>query len=283
MKRIITSLFVALGAFIIAGCVSSNEMAAEYLEKLPESKDGQAAKIYVCLPTQVIHTNQTLNQIDGFFYLSRTVQDSIIVANTKFLNLLDDKSFLQQFNDNLLYHLRRTGLEVIAVANPNDLPAPTDKVFVMNIPQIEAEEFIKKSRSEFTEKNGTYYHYDYDLNGFSTNVWYLFSNDTASAVYYKNFEIMDKFKGRVEQIANKKATITGHFDRITINDVYKDVADAGKMTATLFVEKIINDYLAKKGRNDRYFLYSPISNAVSNEGINLQAAKKRTFQKVDNK
>jgi hypothetical protein len=258
-------------------------MASEYLENLPKAKDGDAAKIYVCLPTSVVHTNQTLNQIDNFLYLSPSVQDSIIKANTKFLNLVDDKVFLQQFSDNLLYHLRRTGITVETVATPQELPVAGPKTFILNIPQIEAEEFIKKSRSDFMEKNGTYYHYDYDLNGFSTNVWYLFGNDTNGDVYYKNFETMDQFNGQVDKLQNKVATVHGKFKRIDINDVYKTAAVAGQKSAVLFVEKIVNEYLVSKGRTDKYYIYSPVSNEIDDYGISVQNGKKRSFQKIDTK
>lgn len=284
MKRTLFSILTIVSALLMASCISSGEMASEYFNNLPKGKDGIPAKIYVCLPTSVIHTNQNLNQIEGFSYLSAHVQDSIIMANTKFLNQVDDRVFLQQFSDNLLYHLRRTGVTVTVVDNADELPAPDTKTFVLNIPQIEAEEFIKKSRSEFMEKNGTYYHYDYDLNGFSTNVWYLFGKtDSSGDVYYKGFETMDSFRGQVDELKNKKATVTGKFTRISLNDIYNTAATAGKKSAVLFVEKIVNDYLASQGRNDKYFVYSPVPNEIDDHGISKQYGKKRSFQKIEKK
>ena len=284
MKRTFFTILTAAVAMLFASCISSNEMASEYLENLPKAKDGEAAKIYVCLPTSVVHTNQNLNQIDNFFMLSERVQDSIIKANTKFLNLVDDKVFLQQFTDNLLYHLRRTGITVETVATAQQLPEAGPKTFILNIPQIEAEEFIKKSRSDFMEKNGTYYHYDYDLNGFSTNVWYLFGkNDSTGDVYYKNFETMDQFSGQMDNLQNKTATVHGKFKRIDINDVYRTAAVAGQKSAILFVEKIVNEYLVSKGRTDKYYIYRPVSNEIDDYGISAQNGKKRSFQKIDAK
>ena len=69
MKRTLFTILTAAVAMLFASCISSNEMASEYLENLPKAKDGEAAKIYVCLPTSVVHTNQNLNQIDNFFML----------------------------------------------------------------------------------------------------------------------------------------------------------------------------------------------------------------------
>lgn len=285
MKKTKIALVALVSALLMSGCISSGEMAAEYFDNLSSGKNevGKAI-IYVCLPTSVVHTNQTLNQIEGFMNLSTPVQDSIIVANTKFLDKVVDKTFLKHFNDNLLYHLQRTGINTVVVDNAGKLPQPNDTTFVLNIPQIEAEEFIKKSRSEFTETNGTYYHYDYDLNGFSTNVWYLFGkNDSTGDVFYKNFEVMDSFHGEVEKLKNGVATVAGKYTRINLNDVYNTASTAGKKTAVFFVEKIVNDYLVSKGRTDKYYIYNPVKNIIDDYGISVQGGKRRTFQKVENK
>ena len=285
MKRIAVRCMLAIAALSLTGCITRHEMASEYLESFSGGRDCSPVKIYVYIPTEVVHTNQTLNQIDNFLYLSANVQDSIIIANTKFLNKIDDKIFLQQFTDNLLYHLRRTGAEVELVSSKSQMVPPVidQRSFWLNILQIEAEEFVKKSRSEFEERNGTYYHYDYDLNGFSTNVWCVFGFDTTLPVYYKSFEIMDRFKGQVEDVKNKKATVTGKFNRININDVYSDAGEAGKKTAVLYVEKLINDYLTSKGRKDQYYIYNPVSNALGIDSFSGRIVKQRSFQKVENK
>ncbi len=285
MKKVIKSLLALVSVSLIASCVSVNEVASEYLENLPTQKDGPAAKIYVCLPTQVVHTNQTLNQIDGFSLMPISVQDSIIKSETKLLNKLNDEAFMRQFSENLIYHLRRTGIDVEIVKDEASLPKSGEKTFVLNIPQIEAEEFVKKSRSEFVDVDRTYYHYDYDLKGFSTNVWFIFNTpDTTSDVYYKGFEIMDSFDGYVDKVKNNKASIKGTFKRINVNDVYNTAAKAGKQTAVLFVEKIINDYVRTKGYStNNYYMYNPVNNTVVDGSISAKAGQKRSFQKIDNK
>ena len=73
-----------------------------------------------------------------------SVQDSIIKSETKLLNKLNDEAFMRQFSENLIYHLRRTGIDVEIVKDEASLPKSGEKTFVLNIPQIEAEEFVQQ-------------------------------------------------------------------------------------------------------------------------------------------
>lgn len=263
----------------VCACTSSKDVAGAYFDGITNGdKTKKTERIYVCLPTEVIHTNQTLNQMDNFMRLSEKLQDSIIKADTRFLNLLDDDKFIDNFAKNLVYHLERFGIPVTIVFNESELPQPMNgKIFTMNIVQIEAEEFLKQSRSEFTENDGTYYHYDYKLNGFSTNIWCKFSGGTD--VYYKNFEVMDVFEGKIDKIQNKQASISGRFNRITMNDVYNTALRAGKTSAVLFAEKIINDYVKQQGYNDGYFVYLPEANEII-KASSVYGESPRNFKKL---
>ena len=270
MKKIKSIGFLLLGvALLLVSCTSEKELANRFVEKFSMKSYTPTEKIYVCLPTSVIHTNQTLNQIENFSDLDYDTQDSVIAAHTTILNAIDDKIFLQQFNDNLLYHLKRFGIPVVVVADPGDMPkAVKDSIFTLQILQIEAEEFVKKSRSDFEDKT-MYYHYDYDLKGFSTNVWYLI-NDTASSadnkdVYFKNFETIENFEGTINDIKNNVARGKGKIDRLTVNDAYVEAYRAGAITADKFCEKIINDYVKNniEGVPYYYYYYNPVSKTVS--------------------
>lgn len=269
MKRI---GFLLMGiALCITACTSEKELADNFVEKFSMKSYIPTEKIYVSLPTSVIHTNQTLNQIENFLDLDYDAQDSIIAVHTTILNTLDDKIFLQQFNDNLLYHLKRFGIPVEVVADPNDMPkAVANKIYTLQILQIEAEEFEKKSRSDFEDNtNNMYYYYDYDLKGFSTNVWYLINDTTQSTdkkdVYFKNFEIIERFEGTINTIKNNVAHGKGRITKLTVNDAYSEAYKAGAITADKFCEIIINDYVGSmiKGVPLYYYYYNPVSKTVT--------------------
>ena len=279
MKKVLMYICLLL-CVVICSCTSSKDVAESYFDKITNSENKKEIQVYVCMPTEVIHTNQTLNHIDNFALLSETAQDSIIKAETKFLNKLDDDKFIDLFAKNLKYHLEHFGATVKIVFDADELPQTLDnKTFVMNIVQIEAEEFIKQSRSEYTEANGTYYHYDYNLKGFSTNVWYKLNG--GDDVYYKNFECMDVFNGEIDQINDVGASISGYFKRVSISDVYNSALTAGKESAVMFAEKILNDYLKSNGYNYYYYAYDPQYNRIIQ--LDKGFEKVRSFKKLDSK
>jgi len=258
-------------ALCITACTSEKELANKFVEKFSMKSYIPTEKIYVSLPTSVIHTNQSLNQIENFSDLDYNIQDSVIAAHTTILNTLDDKIFLQQFSDNLLYHLKRFGIPVEVVSDPSDMPkAVANKIYTLQILQIEAEEFEKKSRSDFEDNtNNMYYYYDYDLKGFSTNVWYLINDTTPLAdkkdVYFKNFETIEQFEGTINTIKDNVAHGKGRISKLTVNDAYGEAYKAGAITADKFCEMIINDYVRSiiKGVPSYYYYYNPVSKTVS--------------------
>ena len=272
MKKMKHIGFLFMGiALCITACTSEKELANKFVEKFSMKSYNPTEKIYVSLPTSVIHTNQTLNQIENFLELDYDIQDSVIAAHTTILNTLDDKIFLQQFNDNLLYHLKRFGIPVVVVADPKDMPkAVANKIYTLQILQIEAEEFEKKSRSDFEDNtNNMYYYYDYDLKGFSTNVWYLINDTTSAAdkkdVYFKNFETIEQFEGTINTIKNNVAHGKGKINKLTVNDAYSEAYKAGAITADKFCEMIINDFVKSmiKGLPSYYYYYNPVSKTVN--------------------
>lgn len=258
-----------LAAICCCACSSEKDLAKSFVEKFSTRSYTPTEKIYVCLPQTVVHTNQTLNQIEDFANLDYDTQDSVIIANTALLDKINDEIFLQQFNDNLVYNISRLGIPMEIVSDPALMPkAVPNKIFTINILQIEAEEYVQRTRSDYEDKNN-YYYYDYDLRGFSTNVWYLL-NDTATSeenivVYFKNFETMDEFNGSIKKIENGKALGVGRFDRINVNDTYRSAYRAGAISAKKFCEKIINEYVKDniKGKKPLYYYYyNPVDNTI---------------------
>lgn len=255
-----------LTGLLTASCSSDYSCAKSFLNKHKRGSASATEKIYVCLPQSVIHTNTSLNAVSNFPYLTERQQDSVITALTALLNKIDDSVFLSQFNSALLYTISRTNVPIVLVDDETQLPAPSDQVLTLNIPQLEAEEYLQKRRSDFSTRGGTYYAYDYDLRHFSTNAWFVFGGD--SNVYFKNLEISETFKGTVKQLSqrDKKATIDGHFNRIAMGNVYQTARDLGTLCGTLYVERVLTQYVrSKRGSNSEYFYYQPKTNDIGSE------------------
>ena len=264
---------------LFASCKSEYNYAGQFLRHSSRGSLKPSLTVYVCLPQQVIHTNSSLNNIAGFMFLSEHEQDSVIASKTVILNRLDDSIFLAQFGQMFLFTLSRTGLPIVTVDSPSRLPAANDSVLVVNFVQMEAEEVLQPTRSDFRTQRGSYYAYDYDLRQFNTHVWMQFAADTAADVYYKSDGVAEEFHGTVTSLRDSKATMRTQFDRIDINDAYRLARRMGHLCATLYVERLIGDYAYRRsGTRDYYYLYDAQYNAIEEilpygEGIRMSFEK----------
>lgn len=270
MKKYI--FYMAGVLLLFSACQTERQLAVDYVEKFSNVSYEPTERIYVMLPTEVIHTNRKLSEIDGFFDLSIAAQDSLIVKNTKFVDKINDSVFLSQFREHLLFNLGRLGIPVIEVTNPSQLPqAVPNQIFVLHIPQIEAEEYIEDKTVEYVTGSGHVYEASVPQNKFSVNVWYHFNidSDTAKApVYYYNWVFTDRINNNLERDANGNLVLRTKVAELNMNDIYTASYLTGKLTATYFIERIINDYVrSQKGQPSYYYFYSPEKNKVTNDEV----------------
>ena len=277
MKRII----LILPLLLLSGCTADWYYAGSFLNKFEMQKAAATEQIYVALPKAVIHTNSSLNEVAGFMFMTEDEQDSVIESKTAILNRLDDSIFLAQFNNAFLFVLSRTKIPIVIVTDASLLPVPDENHFSVDIAQIEAEEYLQPGQSGFTTQRGVKYGYDYDLRHFAVNVWFRFdARDSNDVVYFKNSEIAEDFHGTVTSLREGKATMSTKFDRINVNDAYRLAWNFGAQCATLYVEKLLTEYVCRtKGSNNTYFYYSPSCNCIEDlrsydEGV------KESFEKL---
>lgn len=264
MKKRLLLLSLAVVALLASSCTSDHYYANSFIRKFDHTNKNALEKIYVALPSELIHTNSSLNDVPGFAYMSESQQDSVIASLTHILDKIDDSIFLAEFNNAFLFTLSRTRLPIVIVDNASKLPPADDNHFTVAVAQLEAEEYVTPGQSEFTTKNGAYYSYDYTLSHFSLNAWFLLdARDSNAVVSFKNAEISEDFHGTVTSLKDGKATLRTHFDRIDVNDAYRVARRLGSSCAILYYEKILSEYVCRtKGTNDTYFIYDPGCNCI---------------------
>lgn len=260
---------------LLPGCKSDMHYASSFIRHA-DSKNS-TAKIYVVLPTEVIHSNSSLNEVEDFAYLSERQQDSVIGSVTAILDKLNDSIFISQFSNAFLYTLSRLRMPIVLCQSASQLPVADSNTFIVNIVQLEAEEFVQPSRSDFRTRKGVYYAYKYNLRHFSTNAWFQFGNDD---VYFKNNEVSERFNGVVTKLKDQKATLRSKFERIGVNEAYSSARTLGTECATLYVEKMLTDYVRlKKGTNNSYFYYDAYANKIP-VVVPYEDGVKESFQKL---
>ncbi len=302
MKRLLFAVFFLSFSFFFYSCSIEYDAANNYLDRhiSPKQGTGIEEKIYVVLPTHVIHTNDAINKIEGFQNLPESEQDRLIKEKTKFLDKLNDSILIAQFNEHFLYNLGRFGIPII-ITTPENIPQPDEgKIFTINVAQMEAEEytvverldsyfqFIKNPNYPSDNRNTIqkYYKQDVNLDAFSLNVWFSYNEKDTSMkkVYYKSFEVRDGLEGDIilNEENNDKAEAIYKISKLNLNDIYYTPFMAGKMSATLFIEKWINDYvnLSENGAFN-YFFYDPKINKIDGYVRKSDLNKKYLFQELD--
>ena len=279
--RLLFVLAAVLTMLMASSCSTDLHYANNFLRKHKHGKATATEQIYVCLPKTVLHTNSSLNAIEGFNILTVAEQDSIIGSMTRILNRVNDSIFLSQFSQAMLFTISQTRIPIVLVEDESQLPQASDSAFVLNVVQVEAEEFMEHSRSDFYTRNGYYFDYDYDLRHFSTNAWFEFDAPGVDTnMYFLNQEVMEDFSGTVVSLKGQQATINGTFNRINVNDAYQTARDLGYECGVRYVEKILLKQVRQnKGTNNWYMFYSPETDQI-NVLIDYESGKKYGFMKV---
>ena len=263
----------------MSSCATDRHYANSFLRKHRWGTKTATEKIYVHVPKTLTHTNSSLNQIEDFDMLTYEQQDSVIAALTKVLDKIDDSIFLTQFTNMLCYALAQTHIPILIVEDEKQLPPPSKDCLILDVCEIEAEEFVKPSRSDFYTRRGVYFNYDYDLRHFATNVWLQLNYDTN--YYFYDIVIAEDFRGVVTKLKGEDAQLKGKFNRITVNDAYEAARTLAVQIASRYIEKCLHEYVFnKKGENTWYWYYDYIDNYL-HYGVPYKEGMKDGFKVVE--
>jgi hypothetical protein len=267
------TMIIPVLVLMFCSCDSEIYIAGSYLSKFERGKADATERIYVSLPKEVYHTNSSLNDIPGFMLMSEREQDSLIACKTAILDKVNDEIFLSQFTSYFLYTLSRAKIPIILVDDASKLPAADDQHLVIDLAEIEIEEYLEPNHSDFTTRKGYFYFYNYDLRHLNVNLWLRFDVSDTAQVYFLGNGADETFHGTIVSLDDGKAKMKTDFKRIDVNDAYSLARHLGHECATLYVERIIADHVRRqKGSNFYYFIYNPMGNYIEdfilyNEGV----------------
>lgn len=245
----------------LSSCSTETYYASSYLYKFERGSDDATECIYVSLPKEVIHTNSSLNDIPGFMLMSEHEQDSVIASKTAILDKVDDSVFLSQFSSFFLYTLSRAHIPIVVVDDVSQLPTADAQHLVVDLAQLELEEYVEPQRSDFSTRKGYYYYYDYDLRHLNLNLWLRFDVGDSAEVFFIGDGMDENFHGTVVSLGDGTAKMKIDYERIDVNHAYSLARQLGSHCATLYIERLVTDYIrSMKGRNVYYYLYNPSFN-----------------------
>ena len=253
-------------AAVAFSLLAAYRMANSYLKNARKGRLEHGEAVYVRMPEQFILVNSSVEKMKEGRALTEQQAQHMADSLTALLRYVDDSVLLSRFSTSMLQVLVRSGIPVHVVKSGSKLPVPSDSSLVLDVVQLEAEEFLQPKRSDFVTKQEVYYAYDYNLRHISCNVWLKMGSATESldSVWFKNVEKSEAFKGKVTSIKDDKATMSVHFDRLTVDDVYRTVEEAGELCATIYVERLLLDHIKRKtGGNENYYYYDAATGQIN--------------------
>ncbi len=289
MKRNWHKLIWIFLPFLMASCTSGYDLASNYVASFGSPKNAPDQKLYVCLPHQILHTNSKAAETPGFSDLPDDSKKYLEEKTALFLPTLNDSVMLNQFNEHFLYNLSLLGMPLYVVPTPEDLPVPdSGRIFTINVVQLEAQEYtVSKTVNYEDEYMREYFEEQVPLNAFSLNGWFLFNEkDTSKGkLLYKNFEVVDKLSAQIRPDSKgNNAQLKYTVKKINLNDVYFTAFGLGKLSATLFIEKFVNDYVDSRMQgNSSYYFFDSDKKDIETSTYKSSVRESYFLQELPNK
>ena len=261
------ALLVLIILMVSSSCTIEYKMARHYV------KNVEKPVILFISPDYIFKTNLKSDQVSNSESLSQFTLDSLLFYRSQYLQYLEDSIILARFNSAFINELKELGINVFTEQEMDEFLSKEDTSFIINIAQMELEEYIIPFRDE-ESYDGVVYYKEIDLNAVGLNAWFEFSRmnyEEEPVVLFASHYVVDEYEGTF-----KFYPLTGKIshqytiDSISAGDVYELVSFLGQKYAGYTFDFLMNMYI--------------YNNAPEN--VNLQLyyhydRKRNTFVPVD--
>ncbi len=175
-------------------CSFEVSVAKKYLKSPPE------ISMLILEPDFIYKTNLVVDEIKGFDSFDNDTKDSLWYSTSRFLNNIDDSSFIANYMNSLKDELKSLGFKVYKQESIDTFMSVDSNAYILNIGQIEIEEYIKLlTESEIFDDTSLYYK-SFKLSAVNVNSWFeinaLNSSDIEGIVLFASETLTDNFNGR---------------------------------------------------------------------------------------
>lgn len=236
----INILFLILLAITTVSCTIEQKMARHYVRNVEKP-----SLMYIS-PDFIFKTNTRPGIIQDDASLDQFEKDSILFFKSEYLQFLEDSILLNRFNRAYISELKAYGIEVFKEDQMDAFLALEDTSYIVNIAQLELEEYIIPIRDE-EYFDGVVYYREIDLDAVGLNSWFEIStmnDDEDPVVLFASHYVVDDYDGTFRyypftgEISHSYA-----IDSISIDDVYELVSFLGRKYAGYTFDFIMNVYI----------------------------------------
>jgi hypothetical protein len=243
-KKIVSTLLLPglLLLLIFPSCTMEKKLGKEFLAQAPQ------ISIELLTTGNIYKFNHKGEKIPGFDSLSGPQQDSALYADSRFIQFVDDSTFLDKYINSFIDELRGIGFRVFLDGNVDTILQREPQAYVVNMSQVQLDEYFDPF--EDSEQVGdTIFYKTFELNAVDASSWFelkkynsvkpvktvLFSSFTASDGFTGNF-IMSNFTMNLKYRYK--------IDSLRMNDIYDLASYSGRRNANYLFDYFMNQYIS---------------------------------------
>ncbi len=248
-KDFIYILIIGVISIIItSSCKVEKDLAREFVQK------ENTTSILLLKDTVLYKLNDKIKRIHGFDYYDPDTQDSLWIANTQFLDSIDDTKLINNLYNRIKSELEYYEFKVYTQETRKNFDTTNPDNYTFKITQIEIEEDKYTYKNEYSFPNDTVVYFkEHDLNKFDLNCWFeLKPNDTTKdykRLFFNSFSIEDKLDGVFAKDLQQKITYKYKIIPARLTDIYNMASYSGMKNAhflfNYFMNKYINENMPK--------------------------------------
>lgn len=219
-------------------------MAKTYIESIPSTE------LMVLMPDYVFKTSLKQYEVEGAEKLDEQALDSILLNQSIFLQFISDSTFLETFKASYIKELQSLKYTVFSSEQMGSFLAVQDPEVIINIAQIELEEYVLPIRDEELVYEYLFYK-EVDLNAVSLSSWFELSRmnseeELAKEILFASHYVLDDFEGDFKFYPfSGEIKYAYKIDSLLINDIYGLADFLGRKYAGYTNDYLMNTYVYK--------------------------------------
>ncbi len=237
-------LLILIGVLLVS-CSLERKIATNYVRKVDKKS------ILLFFPDNIHKVSLKADSIPNADSLGVFVLDSILYAQSAFLQKIDDSLLLSLCKESLIKELNLYGFNVYEIDRMDEFIALNDSSYVLNLAQMELEVYRYILSPEYLDL-GHYYSVDIDVNAINLNSWFELDRHNLPTeqypVLYSSYYLHDDVDGRFIRKHERKSGLTYLYkiDSVSVIDVYELAVLSAKKYAVNLYDYLLNLHIQEK-------------------------------------
>lgn len=243
LDRRTSFLLLILIGILFVSCSLERKIAGNYVRNVDKKS------IMLFFPDYIQKTNLKTDSIPNADSLDAFTLDSILYAQSIYLQYVDDSLLLSRCKESLIKELILYGFNVYEIDRMDEFIALNDSSYVLNLAQIELEEYLYIFSPEYHLDERNFYTVNIGVNAINLNSWFELDRHNIPSeqypVLYSSYYLHDEVKGDFIKKMEKGTGLTYKYkiDSVNVVDVYELAALSGKKYAINLYDYLLNLYI----------------------------------------